>query len=73
MGLEDDRWCLWDHVEPKEGRLVIFPSSMPHGVLKVSTAADNEKPRISIAFNTGEKNVNLEKYGKKNKKRKKTE
>ena len=25
MGLEDDRWCLWDHVEPKEGRLVIFP------------------------------------------------
>lgn len=73
LGLEDDSWCLWDHVEPKEGRLVIFPSSMPHGVLKVSTAADEEKPRISIAFNTGEKNVNLEKYGKKNKKRKKTE
>ena len=41
--------------------------------MKVSTAADDEKPRISIAFNTGEKNVNLEKYGKKNKKRKKTE
>ena len=79
LGLEGDRWCVWDNVKPKEGRLVIFPSWMPHGVLKVDTAADDdddededededeEKPRISIAFNTGEENVNLKKYEKKKK------
>ena len=79
LGLEGDRWCVWDNVKPKEGRLVIFPSWMPHGVLKVDTAADDdddededededeEKPRISIAFNTGEENVNLKKYETKKK------
>jgi len=75
LGLEGDRWCVWDNVKPKEGRLVIFPSWMPHGVLRVDTAADDdddededeEKPRISIAFNTGEENVDLKKYETKKK------
>ena len=52
---EDSRsgWCVWHAIVPKEGRLVMFPGWMLHGVLAVAGEVD-KKPRVSYAFNAGE-------------------
>ena len=49
-------WCVWTSVTPKPGRLVLFPSRVLHGVLSFAsrTPKQEELPRVSIAFNTGE-------------------
>ena len=69
-------WCAWAAVPPREGRLVLFPSWLLHGVMSVrqktkkrkrkggpvdssSSSSVSSKPRVSIAFNTGERNVVL--------------
>ena len=51
---------------PREGRLVLFPSWVLHGVLPVGgggsggkKAGKGGKPRVSVAFNTGEQNVDI--------------
>lgn len=63
---------MWDSVAPKEGRLVLFPSWLLHGVMAVKMDAPSSlaaarrlgervgKPRVSYAFNTGERDVVIE-------------
>jgi len=48
-------YCKYARVKPKNGRLVVFPSWVLHGVL----ASSAPSPRVSIAFNTGETNVSF--------------
>lgn len=48
-------YCKYTRVKPKNGRLVVFPSWVLHGVL----ASSAPSPRVSIAFNTGETNVSF--------------
>jgi len=43
-------WCMWQAVPPREGRLVLFPSWMLHGVLAVRPA------RVTVAVR-GEKHA----------------